>query len=282
MFSASAAAGITSSDITNWNGKTSNIGTITSVKMNGTTVSSSGEADLGTVITAHQDISGKADKATTLAGYGITNAYTKTECNSGFWAITGGTNLNPSSSNQVDLNTKTSTGSYYCSMSASAAYVSNKPTTTNAAFRVWVTTSTGTGYLRQFFQYYNSSAIYERHSTSDSGATWVSWTTITESSSSDERLKNIIGDVEIDLEAIASAPSVLFKWKDERDNRVHGGSIAQYWENGVASWAVSERDGCLSLDYKELSLVSSITIAREVLELKKELAEIKEMISKLK
>ena len=53
VFSASAAAGISSSDITNWNGKTSNTGTITSVKMNGSTVSSSGEADLGTVITAH-------------------------------------------------------------------------------------------------------------------------------------------------------------------------------------------------------------------------------------
>lgn len=44
-------------------GATANIGTITSVKMNGTTVSSSGEADLGTVITSHQDISGKVDKA---------------------------------------------------------------------------------------------------------------------------------------------------------------------------------------------------------------------------
>lgn len=32
-------------------------------------------------LTQHQDISGKADKATTLSGYGITNAYTKTEVN---------------------------------------------------------------------------------------------------------------------------------------------------------------------------------------------------------
>jgi hypothetical protein len=30
-------------------------------------------------LTEHQDVSGKADKATTLAGYGIENAYTKTE-----------------------------------------------------------------------------------------------------------------------------------------------------------------------------------------------------------
>jgi len=33
-------------------------------------------------LTEHQDISGKADKSTTLAGYGITDAYTKTELDS--------------------------------------------------------------------------------------------------------------------------------------------------------------------------------------------------------
>ena len=82
---------VSANDITNWNGKYSKpsggipdtdlssavqtslgkadtalqtetyTGTITSVKMNGTTISSSGEADLGTVITSHQDISGKQD-----------------------------------------------------------------------------------------------------------------------------------------------------------------------------------------------------------------------------
>lgn len=50
------------SAFTNDAGYTTNTGTITSVKMNGTTISSSGEADLGTVITEHQDISGKEDK----------------------------------------------------------------------------------------------------------------------------------------------------------------------------------------------------------------------------
>lgn len=50
------------SDLNNDSGFTANIGTITSVKMNGSTVSSNGEADLGIVITSHQNISGKADK----------------------------------------------------------------------------------------------------------------------------------------------------------------------------------------------------------------------------
>lgn len=51
-------------------GATANVGTVTSIaiKMNGSTkgtITSSGTIDLGTVITAHQDISGKQDKITT-------------------------------------------------------------------------------------------------------------------------------------------------------------------------------------------------------------------------
>lgn len=68
IFAASAAYGISSSDITNWNGKTSNTGTITSVKMNGSTIASSGEADLGTVLTSHQSI--KTLNSTSLVGTG--------------------------------------------------------------------------------------------------------------------------------------------------------------------------------------------------------------------
>lgn len=37
------------------------------------------KAATDTFLTSHQDISGKADKATSLSGYGITDAYTKTE-----------------------------------------------------------------------------------------------------------------------------------------------------------------------------------------------------------
>lgn len=55
-------------------GYTKNTGTVTGIKMNGTSKGTSGVVDLGTVITEHQDISGKADVATTLAGYGITDA----------------------------------------------------------------------------------------------------------------------------------------------------------------------------------------------------------------
>ena len=42
------------------------VGTITGIKMNGSSKGTSGVVDLGTVITAHQSISGKQDKPTTL------------------------------------------------------------------------------------------------------------------------------------------------------------------------------------------------------------------------
>ena len=49
------------SDLTNDSGFTSNAGTITGITMNGANKGTSGVVDLGTVITAHQDISGKAN-----------------------------------------------------------------------------------------------------------------------------------------------------------------------------------------------------------------------------
>ena len=65
---------VTTGEKYTWNNKTSNTGTVTSVavKMNNTTkgtVTTSGTIDLGTVITAHQDISGKQDKLTSQTAY---------------------------------------------------------------------------------------------------------------------------------------------------------------------------------------------------------------------
>lgn len=56
-------AAVTESTVSGW-GFTKNTGTITGIKMNGSSKGTSGVVDLGTVITAHQDISGKQDKIT--------------------------------------------------------------------------------------------------------------------------------------------------------------------------------------------------------------------------
>ena len=55
-------------------GFTKNLGTITEVKMNGVSKGTSGVVDLGTVITEHQDISGKADKSS-LATVATSGSY---------------------------------------------------------------------------------------------------------------------------------------------------------------------------------------------------------------
>lgn len=52
---------VTEETVGGW-GFTKNTGTVTGITMNGTNMGSSGSVDLGTVITAHQDISGKQDK----------------------------------------------------------------------------------------------------------------------------------------------------------------------------------------------------------------------------
>ena len=52
------------------------------LKANTSDVYTKTEIDEKGFLTEHQDISGKADKATTLAGYGIEDAYTKTETDS--------------------------------------------------------------------------------------------------------------------------------------------------------------------------------------------------------
>lgn len=94
VFTASAAHGITSSDITNWNGKTSNTGTITGIKMNGSSKGTSGVVDLGTVITSETslskgttsgsgnavtDISVSGHKITLTKGSTFLTSYTETD-----------------------------------------------------------------------------------------------------------------------------------------------------------------------------------------------------------
>lgn len=60
--------------MTNNAGYTKNTGTITGITMNGTSKGTSGVVDLGTVITAHQDISGKAN-TTDLATVATSGSY---------------------------------------------------------------------------------------------------------------------------------------------------------------------------------------------------------------
>lgn len=71
------ALGYTPYDATNPNGYTSNAGTITGITMNGVSKGTSGVVNLGTVITSHQDVSGKEDKSNKVTS--ISSSSTDTE-----------------------------------------------------------------------------------------------------------------------------------------------------------------------------------------------------------
>lgn len=59
------------SQLTNDSGFTTNEGTITGITMNGASKGTSGVVDLGTVLTSHQDISGKADKSAAIGSLSL-------------------------------------------------------------------------------------------------------------------------------------------------------------------------------------------------------------------
>lgn len=80
---------------------------------------------------------------------------------------------------------------------------------------------------------------------------------------SDERKKNVVGEIKLTIEQIAQARAVEFYWKDKRDKDLHVGSIAQDWQK-ILPQAVFEKDGELSMDYSAIALMCGITIARKV------------------
>ncbi len=90
---------------------------------------------------------------------------------------------------------------------------------------------------------------------------------------SDERKKNVEGDMVLNLDDIANAPSVKFRWKDEADGKTYVGTIAQYWQKVMPEVVREAADGTLSMDYAVAALISSISLAKELKELKQTLKE---------
>ncbi len=85
-----------------------------------------------------------------------------------------------------------------------------------------------------------------------------------QNTSSDMRLKRVLGDVSLPLERIAKAPAFEFRWRDGSGESA--GSSAQYWRDALPA-AVRERGGYLEMQYGNIALISAISIARETLRL---------------
>lgn len=86
---------------------------------------------------------------------------------------------------------------------------------------------------------------------------------------SDERKKIVSKEMVLDLDKIADAPSVLFKWKDQHEETEHVGTIAQYWQKVLPQVVCEDHEGNLSMQYGTAALVAVISVARELREIKK-------------
>ena len=106
---------------------------------------------------------------------------------------------------------------------------------------------------------------------------------------SDIRNKNILEYKDYSVEEFARAPLFSFTWKDSEDKREHIGTSAQYWQplipETVSTIKDYDKDGRtiigehLSLDYITLSYIGVISLAREVMRLREEVAELRNIIN---
>ena len=96
---------------------------------------------------------------------------------------------------------------------------------------------------------------------------------------SDERKKNVIDyDATLAVDDIANAPAIHFTWKDSADTSTHVGTLAQYWRDLCPEAVPENYDGFYGVDYAVLAMLSSISIARRIQELKQEIEQLKKAL----
>lgn len=98
---------------------------------------------------------------------------------------------------------------------------------------------------------------------------------------SDIRKKNVIEDIELDVDAIALARLIRFTWKDGHDIDEHVGGIAQEWQKILPEAVHEAADGTLSMDYGAIGVISAVTLARKVVEQERRLEMLEARIKRL-
>ncbi len=93
---------------------------------------------------------------------------------------------------------------------------------------------------------------------------------------SDARKKDVQSDCFINLDEIAAAPSVKFVWKDDESKRLQVGTIAQYWQRILPEVVSESSDGTLSMQYGVAALLSAISLAKEVQQLRDKIKDLEQ------
>ena len=74
--------------------------------------------------------------------------------------------------------------------------------------------------------------------------------------SSDEKLKNIKGDVKVNLDDLAKIRKVYYTWKDDKNEIPQIGTIAQDVQKYYPEIVGKSSDGSLSVAYDRLSIIA--------------------------
>lgn len=98
-------------------------------------------------------------------------------------------------------------------------------------------------------------------------------------SSSDIRLKHIVGDVELSFEAILNSPSKRFTWLGGADKNERIGTTAQYWLPILPQVVYTSPDGYYAVDYGTLANAKADTIAHVVAKLVERLNKLERQLN---
>lgn len=99
--------------------------------------------------------------------------------------------------------------------------------------------------------------------------------------SSDENLKDIVGNVELKVEDIAKTRAVKYKWKND-DTKTHIGTIAQDWEKILPECVSKNNNDIRTLDYNGVLMCSVISLSKELLKQSEVIKSLQEEINRLK
>lgn len=94
---------------------------------------------------------------------------------------------------------------------------------------------------------------------------------------SDIRMKDVLETVDCGVESIAKAQIFNYRWKDEKDGNVMLGSSAQDWVK-IFPKGVKMLGDTYTMDYAGIALASSVMASREIVRLKKKVAELEEQL----
>ena len=188
------------------------------------------------------------------------------------WSALGAT-APSSSSEQINLTHMTQAlSNYYTKTQAQGTFLAQSGGTLLGTLEIKVKAPSSYGVTENCDSLVTSSNLWFEVGTGKnvySNSTW--------NQRSDIRMKDVVETVDCGVESIAKAQIFNYRWKDEKDGNVMLGSSAQDWMK-IFPKGVKMLGDTYTIDYAGIALASSVMAAREIVRLKKKVAELEEQL----